>query len=221
MFKIPLTIIFAILVSDVIIAFSLIYGINGESNYKEALDAQNAKMEEIRNALTEKAENYDISIDGEIKDSIHVSVSKTDEQAGTSLSLLITLYKKDSQFVIDHIMYSNEFRETTPGIDYVTVHHKRPSKEEVLNIVINNITECNNILQSLNIDSELTKLYLPSDEFKHAFLSTENWEDLKESSTSRIGYPAQDSNDGVAQYTVENSNLGSETISNVVLFVSK
>ena len=200
----------------IIIVFSIIYGISGGSRYKEVNDSRTTKIDEINNILSQKAGDYYIKVDDEIGDAIRVHVTKEDEELGIRSSMIIEYDKND---VLKSVSYNIDFTETSPTDDYATVRYKRPSKIDALNIAINDITSLNALLQSLNIDSEVVRLYLPSDEFKQAFLSTENWEDLVNSSTSDIGYPAENAINGNAQYALKNRDLGMKTISDIVLYV--
>ena len=119
------------------------------------------------------------------------------------------------------IGFEDTFDKTGDKYDDI-LRYDRPSKEEALNIAINDITSFNAILQASNLDNELSKLYLPPDEFKQAFLSTENWEDL---TNDNIGYSINNTNGVKAQYSLKNRDLSLNKMgvisSSLMLYVNR
>lgn len=196
--------IYALIVIGVVVVASItglvVYVLNSSNNGIMESRGKTTKMREIKQSLSEKAgDRYSVEFSDPGN---NIRILKKDSPTSSIISSMSLWFDDDD--TLEKIYYSVRFFESysnTGNIYDDTFRYDRPSKEDALDIAINDITSFNTILQSINENSELTRLYLPPEEFKQAFLSTENWEDL---TNDNIGYSISSTNGVKAQYRLEN-----------------
>lgn len=223
--------IYALIIIGVVIVGSLtglmIYVINSSNNNIMAFRGKSNQMMEIKKKLSETAgDAYSVKFSEYGDNSIHVIKKETPNSSGINwdITSMMTLGFDENDTLEDVcyiIGFVDSFDKTGDKYDDI-LRYDRPSKEDALNIAINDITSFNAILQAPNLDNELSKLYLPPDEFKQAFLSTENWEDL---TNDHIGYSINNTNGVKAQYSLKNTDLSHDKMgmisSSLMLYVNR
>lgn len=223
--------IYALIIIGVVIVGSLtglmIYVINSSNNNIMAFRGKSNQMMEIKKKLSETAgDAYSVKFSEYGDNSIDIIKKETPNSSGTNwdITSMMTLGFDENDTLEDVcyiIGFVDSFDKTGDKYDDI-LRYDRPSKEDALNIAINDITSFNAILQAPNLDNELSKLYLPPDEFKQAFLSTENWEDL---TNDNIGYSINNTNGVKAQYSLKNTDLSHDKMgmisSSLMLYVNR
>ena len=208
----------------VLVIFSTVYGISGYSNYSVLKEDRNAKLEEIRTILSECADGYEVKVERDDYmrlGRISAWVEKPEDDAGISSRMLLIFDEND---VLDGVHYDVEFKHQEGYAAYYSYlgydkDYERPGKQEALDITINEITGLNNVLQKFYEkngsagQSNLTKLYLPSDGFTQEFLSTESWEDIEEEPVTLEN--VQDTN---VRWSLDNHDISSSEGDYVYIF---
>ncbi len=223
--------IYVLIVTGVVVIASItglvVYVLNSSNNSIMESRGKSTRMKELEQKLSETAgDAYSVNFSEYGDNSIDVIKKETPNSSGTNwdITSMMTL-GFDENDTLEDVCYIIGFEDTfdKTGDKYDDIlRYDRPSKEDALNIAINDITSFNAILQASNLDNELSKLYLPPDEFKQAFLSTENWEEL---TNDNIGYSINNTNGVKAQYSLKNRDLSLNKMgvisSSLMLYVNR